>query len=104
MLSLSRFVGSALAIAIGTSTYLSVAAARLPLDGVDGATRPTRWPSAARPSATSVAQLRQDLRAPFEAAARARTAEAFATTMRLAAVVLLVLTLLSVWLLRPSRR
>ena len=52
----------------------------------------------------AVAQLRQDLRAPFEAAPRARTAEAFATTMRTAAVVMLVLTLLSVWLLRPSRR
>jgi len=50
-----------------------------------------------------VAQLGRDLRGPFEAAARARTAEAFATTMRVAAVVLLVLTLLSVWLLRPRR-
>ena len=104
MLSLSRFVGSALAIAIGTSTYLSVAAARLPIDPAAGT--PSADDVAVGGSAfrDAVAQLRQDLRAPFEAAARTRTAEAFATTMRVATIVLLVLTLLSVWLLRPSRR
>ncbi len=99
LLSLSRFIGSALAIAIGTSTYLSVAAARLPLDPAAGT--PTADEVAVGGSAfkDAVAQLRQDLRAPFEAAARSRTAEAFASTMRIAAIVVLVLTLLSVWLL-----
>jgi len=47
--------------------------------------------------------LNNDLRGPFEAAARAQTADAFATTMRVAAVVLTVLTLVSAWLLRPER-
>ena len=102
MLSLSRFIGSALAIAIGTSTYLSVA---VHLDTPDvpvghGADEVALGGSAFK---EVVAQLGRDLRGPFEAAARARTAEAFATTMRVAAVVLLVLTLLSVWLLRPRR-
>jgi MFS family permease len=104
MLSLSRFVGSALAIAIGTSTYLSVAAARLPLDPAAGTPSADEVAVGGSAFRDAVAQLRLDLRAPFEAAARARTAEAFATTMRLAAVVVLALTLLSVWLLRPSRR
>ena len=103
MLSLSRFVGSALAIAIGTSTYLSVAADPAATDG-GAAHAPDEVAVGGSAFHDVVAQLRQDLRAPFEAATRARTAEAFATTMRLAAVVLLVLTLLSVWLLRPARR
>jgi MFS family permease len=104
LLSLSRFVGSALAIAIGTSTYLSVAAARLPLDPAAGTPSADQVAVGGSAFKDAVAQLRQDLRAPFEAAARSRTAEAFASTMRIAAVVVLVLTLLSVWLLRPARR
>lgn len=107
MLSLSRFVGSALAIAIGTSTYLSVAASRLPLesfDGAEGAPPTDKVVVGGSAFRDAVAQLRVDLRAPFQAAARIRTADAFATTMRVAAVVMLVLTVLSVWLLRPSRK
>jgi MFS family permease len=102
MLSLSRFLGSALAIAIGTTTYLSVASGP-PLEGVEAAHPPSEVAIGGSAFDEVVAQLRQDLRAPFEAAARARSAEAFATTMRLAAVVLLLFTLLSVWLLRPRR-
>jgi len=103
MLSLSRFVGSALAIAIGTTTYLSVAATQ-PLEGVETSRPPDEVAIGGSAFHEVVAQLRQDLRAPFEAAARSQSAEAFATTMRLAAVMLLLLTLLSVWLLRPTRR
>ena len=102
VLSLSRFVGSALAIAIGTSTYLSVAA-HLDVPAVatgHGSDEIAVGGSAFR---DVVAQLGQDLRAPFEAATRSQSAEAFASTMRLAAVVVLVLTLLSVWLLRQDR-
>jgi hypothetical protein len=104
MLSLSRFLGSALAIAIGTATYLSAASGRPRLEGVEAAHPPEEVAIGGSAYHEVVAQLRQDLRAPFEAAARARSAEAFAATMRLATVVLLVLTLLSVWLLRPTRR
>jgi MFS family permease len=103
MLSLSRFVGSALAIAIGTTAYLSVAATQ-PLEGVETSRPPDEVAIGGSAFHEVVAQLRQDLRAPFEAASRAQSAEAFATTMRLASVVLLLLTLLSVWLLRPTRR
>ncbi|MGZ4680830.1 MAG: MFS transporter [Acidimicrobiales bacterium] len=103
MLSLSRFLGSALAIAIGTTTYLSVASGRPPLEGVEAAHPPDEVAIGGSAFHEVVAQLRRDLRGPFEAAARSRSAEAFATTMRLAAVVLLLLTLLSVWLLRPTR-
>jgi MFS family permease len=101
MLSLSRFVGSALAIAIGTSTYLVAASGPPPVD--ETVHPPGEVAIGGSAYHDVVAQLRQDLRAPFEAATRERTAEAFASTMRLAAVVLLVLTLLSMWLLRGER-
>ena len=100
LLSLSRFVGAALAVAIGTSTYLSVAV-RLPAGHVE-ATGRTAEQLALGGSVyhEAVATLRNDLRGPFEAAARTQTAQAFATTMRVAAVVLAALTLVSAWLLR----
>jgi len=102
MLSLSRFVGSALAVAIGTSAYLSVAA-RMSAAGKFG---PTVDPGEVAQGSTALRQalgmLQQDLRAPFEAAARAQTAEAFASTMRVAALVLFAITLLCAWFLRPE--
>ncbi|HEY5155641.1 MAG TPA: MFS transporter [Acidimicrobiales bacterium] len=101
LLSLSRFVGAALAVAIGTSTYLSVAV-RLPAaDTLTGDTEQVAMGGSAFQAV--VATLGHDLRAPFEAAARSQTAAAFAATMRLAAVVVAALTVLSAWLLRPDR-
>jgi MFS family permease len=98
LLSLSRFVGSALAVALGTSTYLSVAV-RLPAGSMAPSNQQVMGGAVFR---EAVATLRQDLRAPFVAAARAQTAQAFATTMGVAAVGVLVLTLISAWLLRPG--
>ncbi len=102
LLSLSRFVGSALAVALGTSTYLSVAtrlpAATMARTGTD----PGTLAMGGSAFQQAVVKLRTDLRGPFEAAAHVQTADAFATTMRVATAVLLVLTLLSVWLLRPG--
>lgn len=101
VLSLSRFLGSALAIAIGTSTYLSVAV-RLPEASVSATHEdPGQLMMGGSVYHQAVQTLGHDLRAPFEAAARSQTAEAFAATMRLAAIVLTVLTLLCAWLLRP---
>ena len=103
LLSLSRFVGAALAIAIGTSTYLSVAV-RLPAAAMAAMDEdPERMAMGGSAFHKAVATLGHDLRAPFEAAARSQTARAFATTMGVAAVVLMGLTLISVWLLRPVR-
>jgi MFS family permease len=101
LLSLSRFVGSALAIAIGTSTYLAAASGPVPADGATHGSDEVAIGGSAYHEV--VARLRSDLRAPFEAVIRDRTVDAFASTMRLAAVVLLVLTLLSMWLLRGER-
>ncbi|HEX7444173.1 MAG TPA: MFS transporter, partial [Acidimicrobiales bacterium] len=102
LLSLSRFVGSAMAIAIGTSTYLSVAT-RLPKAEMaasgQGVDKVVMGGSAFR---QALATLRQDLDGPFRAAAKVQTAQAFATTMGVAAAALTVMTLVSVWLLRPE--
>jgi len=103
LLSLSRFVGAAMAVAIGTSTYLSVAV-RIPSSMVAATGQdPEQMAVGGTVFHGAVATLNNDLRGPFEAAARAQTADAFATTMRVAAVVLTVLTLVSAWLLRPER-
>jgi hypothetical protein len=102
LLSLSRFVGSAMAIAIGTSTYLSVATrlprAEMAASGL-GVDKVVMGGSAFR---QALATLRQDLDGPFRAAAKVQTAQAFATTMGVAAAALTVMTLASVWLLRPE--
>ena len=100
LLSLSRFVGAALAVAIGTSTYLSVA---VRLGNVEATGRAADQVAVGGSVFhEAVAHLGDDLRGPFEAAAHSQTAQAFAATMRVAAVVLGVLTLLSAWLLRPG--
>jgi len=98
LLSLSRFVGSALAVAIGTSTYLSVAV-RLPAGTMAARSQQVMGGAVFH---DAVATLRQDLRGPFVAAARTATAQAFATTMGMAAVGILVMTMVSAWLLRPG--
>jgi MFS family permease len=103
LFSLSRYVGSALAIAIGTSTYLSVAVGAPAQPGVPPETRPEEVAMGRDIFQEALATLDEDLRAPFRAATRAQTAEGFAATMRVAGVTLTVLTALSVVLLRRSR-
>lgn len=100
--SLVRFFGSALAVAIGTSTYLAVAL-RLPDEPMAVVGRPAEEVAlGANSFRAAVSTLRQDLRTPFEAAAKVQTVEAFAGTMRLAAIVIAVLTVASVWLFRSA--
>jgi MFS family permease len=99
--SLSRFFGSAIAVVIGTSTYLAVAV-RDP--GVESAPIVDASVSlGAGAYQDAVDALRADLRVPFEAATRAQTVQAFATTMRLTALLVAVLAALSFWLLRGAR-
>jgi MFS transporter, DHA2 family, methylenomycin A resistance protein len=97
LISLTRFVGSAIAIAIGTATYLGVG-------GLPRGVRHGRSDAAATVLGGSayrqaVATLREDLRRPFEAATRSSTVHAFATTMRITALILAVLALVSAVLL-----
>jgi DHA2 family methylenomycin A resistance protein-like MFS transporter len=97
LFSLSRYVGSALAIAIGTSTYLSVAAAPPPAD-----LPPEEVAMGRSAFQRALDTLDDDLRSPFEAVAREQSAAGFATTMRVAGTALAGLTLVSIVLLRPE--
>lgn len=100
LFSLSRYVGSALAIAIGTSTYLAVAATPQPVPAT--ARVPPEEVAVGRTAfQEALDALDGDLRAPFEAAAREQSALGFASTMRAAGVALTVLTAASIVLLRP---
>lgn len=102
-ISLSRFLGSAMALAVGTSTFLSVAAAR--------ATGPIAQASGRLPWDNpngdafdmAAAALDRDLSGPLMAATHAATAERFARTMGVTAAVLLVIAAASWWLLRNAR-
>ncbi len=95
--SLARFLGSAMALAVGTATFLSVAATRSPV-GVAGATPGTDGAA----FDLAVDRLGQDLSGPVLAAASADTAHRFAVTMGLTAVVLALSGLAAWWLLRPT--
>jgi len=96
LVSLTRFLGSAIAVAIGTASFLSVAVGPpgrgTPADPADTALGGSAYQQA-------VATLRVDLRRPFEAATREATVHAFASTMRLAAIALAVLMVVSALLL-----
>jgi MFS family permease len=99
LVSMTRFVGSAIAIAIGTASYLSVAVGS-PATGVAVArAEPAAIALGGSAYRRAVATLRIDLRRPFEAATRKSTVHAFASTMRVAAIILTVLTVISAILL-----
>jgi len=116
--SLARFAGTALAVAIGTSTYLGVGAHRLAgLPERVGA--PTAEQAADRTgvdvSADELAlggdvldralgRLEDDLRGPFLTAVRLDAVEGFTTTMRWAGITLAFAAVASGWLLRGGRQ
>ena len=100
LLSLTRYLGSALAIALGTASYLTVVVAGAPT-AAGGDVQSEAVGGAAFRHAASV--LHDDLRRPFEAAFKANTVQAFAATMRLAAIVVTVLALVSAALLASGR-
>jgi hypothetical protein len=102
LVSLTRFLGSALAIALGTAAYLSAAAASQVGSGLEAMADPDEVVLGATAYQRAVQALDQDLRGPFEAITRNGTVDAFTSTMRLTAVGLAVLTALSAWLLRPG--
>jgi hypothetical protein len=92
-----------MALAIGTSTFLSVAASTpqdtpLAPPGVDEAVVETSAFGAA------VATLDRDLSGPITAAADETTARRFSRTMAVTAVLLAVITAISWWLIGPRRR
>jgi hypothetical protein len=93
-ISLSRFLGSALAIAVGTTTYLSIGGPEPPVGtGVSGGTT----------FDVAVERLDHDLFAPLITATQDASAERFARTMLLTAVVLGIITVVSWWLLGTRR-
>jgi MFS family permease len=103
LVSLTRFVGSAIAIAIGTASYLSVAVGSPATGGGIGRADPAATILGGSAYRQAVATLRSDLRHPFEAATRKATVDAFASTMRVAAIIVAVLTVISAVLLLAPR-
>lgn len=101
LISLTRFVGSAIAIAIGTATYLAVGGP--PRAGVLGRSDGAKTVLGGSAYRRAVASLHEDLRRPFEAATRSTTVHAFTTTMRITAVILVVLTVIAAVLLYRAR-
>ncbi|MGZ8763178.1 MAG: MFS transporter, partial [Acidimicrobiia bacterium] len=99
LVSLTRFVGSAIAIAIGTATFLSVAIGAPGSGAAVGNADPAATTLGGSAYQRAVAALRTDLRRPFEAATREATVHAFTSTMRLAAITLAVLLVISAVLL-----
>ena len=112
--SLARFAGTALAVAIGTSTYLGVGAHRLS-DAPAGQISPTAEQAAEQAGVDvdadelalggdaferALDRLDEDLRAPFRAAVQRDAVEGFTTTMRWAGVTLALATVASGVLLR----
>jgi MFS family permease len=97
-ISLSRFLGSAMALAVGTATFLSVAATRRPGELVVPDRNVDTFDLAA-------ASLERDLSGPLAAAAGAETAERFARTMGVTAALLAAVLVVSWWLLSspPAR-
>lgn len=96
-ISLSRFFGSAMALALGTAAFLSVTSP------VVGAETPVQPPGPSSAFETAVATLDRDLSGPFLAALQSASAERFSRSMLVTAVVLAVALVASAWLLRPPR-
>jgi MFS family permease len=104
-ISLSRFLGSAMALAVGTAAFLSVTAPTLAVEGASQTAPATAsGPSSGKAFDLAVATLDRDLSGPLIAATEAATAERFARTMLVTTGVLAVITALSWWLLGSRRR
>lgn len=105
-ISLSRFLGSAMALAIGTAAFLSVTAPAMAGGDVSNAAAPTASTSASTGQAfdLAVATLDRDLSGPLIAATQATTAARFARSMLVTTVLLAVITALAWWLMGPRRR
>ena len=104
LVSLTRFLGSAIAVAVGTATYLSVGTSTAPTELAAADTDPAEMMVGSTTFDDAAATLEEDLRKPFEAAVGAATTEAFAATMRVTAVGLLAITVTSAWLLGTAHR
>ncbi len=103
-LGLSRFVGSAIALGLGTAAFLSVAPTPVTVFS-EVASPPPASVSEGSQSAfdLAIATLDRDLSGPLTAAAQETTSSRFARTMGLTAWVLAVITVVSALLLRPPR-
>lgn len=95
-ISLSRFLGSAMALALGTAAFLSVT------PPVAGADTPVHRGGSSSAFEVAVATLDRDLSGPFLAALQSASAERFSRSMLVTAVVLAIALVASAWLLRPS--
>jgi len=115
--SLARFAGTALAVAIGTATYLNVGAHHVS-PSTPGADAPA-VEVAARAGGTAdadelvlggdaferaLAALDRDLRAPFRAAVELDAVDGFTTTMRWTGLTIAGAAGVSGWLLRSRRQ
>ena len=98
-ISLSRFLGSAMALAVGIATFLSVA-----VDSAPAAGRPAPPDPALDAFDNAAAALDRDLSGPLAAASGTATAARFAATMTVSAVALAGIAVVSWWLLRPVAR
>jgi MFS family permease len=101
-ISLSRFLGSAMALAIGTSAFLSVAASAPAVPPPDSEASSVE--SEGRAFDMAVATLDRDLSSPTTAAADSTSAKRFSRTMGVTAGVLAGITVLSWWLIGPRTR
>jgi hypothetical protein len=101
-ISLSRFLGSALALAIGTSAFLSVAATKPEPPATT--TEASSVESETNAFNEAVATLDRDLSGPMRAAADATTAKRFSRTMAATTVMLAAITAISWWLIGPRRQ
>ncbi|MHB1137864.1 MAG: hypothetical protein ACYC2O_02835, partial [Microthrixaceae bacterium] len=101
-ISLSRFLGSAMALAVGTSTFLSVSATR----ATGAVAEMARNVVAQHPDGDAfdlaAAGLERDLSGPLLAVTHATTADRFGRTMAATAAILAVITVASWWLLRAA--
>lgn len=103
-ISLSRFLGSAMALAVGTAAFLSVTAPTLVGDPASDSSAPAVGEPSVGAFDLAIATLDRDLSGPLIAATDAATAERFSRTMQATTLVLAVVTGVSWWLLGSRRR